>query len=755
MKKKRKIKENIENLYYRLKMNFNNGNVMKVLFICSAVIILYNCLDITAHASGILDYGNGKSPFEGVNSGWGQFMSDKFRNNYHLDAGDTSFFDISKILNAIANLVFWIVVTIAWLTLNIFNLCFNNNIPNQFASILDKVGSAFSNGVFNKFFMIMFMISTIMLVINYAKRNYSAIFGQLLATIIIIASVAIISSTGARSFVVDTTKFSKDIGASLITSINGVGNNKNGFSEDGNVTSEMLGTMWANLVQKPWVILEFNGTQALEDNNGNDNKDAVKLSSDILSRNQDDDEREELAKKHIKDVSFAARAGTAIVLGFVTIIKCLIIMVLGVLQVFFQILAIGIVLIAPLMFLLAVVPFFGGINLIKWLGQKYLGVQFGIVLLSFAIAMLVLVDNILLTFFMSVGASFVVAMLIQCLCWVLVIVFRRSIMDSLRTLQDKVSQGSGSHLRLGDKLLDKGAYAGRGAVEPIKRKAVDFKDLAGANARYAKTYMQGKAKVYKAKKMANIIDKVNDKFSKGTTEGAGEDLNKKTKYKGEKLDFDKLKDKKNEIEEKENQPITNIKDKLNGERNKEQDSIKFDNENDRNKVDDSKNNETENKEKLNNEREKEEDKTGVNLSEEGSKKNINKNENSQKVNSKIDKKANEETEKVVSLNDKRVEKGFDPVDDEKIKSDIRDNLNGAKIEDKQETKNNNKKSSKKVKTEAEKMIDKKRNESKQRAEKLKKILGVNKSQIRAKGIEVRKDLGSIKREKINIKNRKK
>lgn len=719
-KGKIRVKEKFKNLYYKSKMNFHNGKVMKVLFICFSVILIYNCLDMVAHASGMLDYGSGTSPFEGVKSGWGKFMSEKYRNNYALDPGDTSFFDISKILNAVANLFFSMVVLISWLTLNIFNLCFSSNIPDQFASILDKVSTAFSSGVFKNFFMLMGMLSVITLVVNYGKRNYSAIFGQLMATVIIIASVIIITSTGARKFVVDTTDLARDIGASMITSINNVdknSENKDGFAEDGSVTSEMLGTLWANLVHKPWVILEFNGTKSI-----GDKSDAIELSEKILELSPDDSVREELAKKNIKNVTFAARAGTTLVLGLITIVKCFVIMVLGVLQVFLQILAIGIVLIAPLIFLLALVPFFGGTNLIRWLGDKYLGVQFGIVLLSFGIAMLILVDNILLEFFMSVGASFVVAMLIQCLCWVLVIVFRKNIMDGLKSLQEKVSAGSGSNLKLGDKLFDKGAKVGRDAVEPIKETAIDFKDLAAANAKYATSYVKGKAKIYKDKKIADIIDKINSKINKSSTENTGEDINKK-KHKGAKIDFDELKKKR---EEANRNPNSDIKDKMDSERNKDQDGIKFEEEN---KASDDKNKVSEhNKEKLKAEREKETVKDGEDLSAENLK---------------------NEKENVVSLNDKRVEKGFDPVDDEKLKEDIRENLNSQKIKEKKEEIKADGKS------EAEKLVNKKRKESKKRAEKLKKSLGVNKSQIRSKEIKLRKELGAIRREKINIKNRKK
>lgn len=734
IKEKSRVKEKFKNLYYRLKMNFHNISVMKVLFICFVVILTYNCLDMVAHASGMLDYGSGTSPFEGVKTGLGQFMSEQYRNNYFLDPGDTSFFDISKILNAVANLFFSMVVLISWLTLNIFNLCFSSNIPDQFAGILDKVSTAFSKGVFTKFFIIMFMISTIMFVINYAKRNFAAIFGQLMATVIIITSVAIITSTGARSFVIETTDLARSIGASMITSINNVDkNDKNdGFAEDGSVTSEMLGTMWANLVHKPWIILEFNGAKSI------DSEEAVTLSQEILSKNQDDNEREDIAKDHIKDVSFAARAGTTIVLGVITIIKCFVIMVLGVIQVFFQILAIGIVLIAPLMFLLAVVPFFGGLNLIRWLGEKYLGVQFSIVLLSFGIAMLILVDNILLTFFIGVGASFVVAMLIQCLCWVLAIVFRKNIMEALKSIQEKVSTGSGSNLKLGDKLFDKGAKAGRDAVEPIRRKAVDFKDLAGANARYAKAYLKGKAKLYKAKKLADIIDKANNKFSKSSN-NKSENSKKENKYKkGANINFDELKKKREEAEANSKSVNFDAKDRMDAERNKEQDAVKFEEENKRaddknnidkkNEMDDKNRVNDHNEEKMKNERENETVKDGEDLSAENLK---------------------NEKEKVVSLNDKRVEKGFAPVDDEKIKDDIRENLNKEKIKDKKD------KIKADGKSEAEKLVKKKRKQSKARAEKLKKALGVNKSQIRSKEIKLKKELRSIKREKINIKNREK
>lgn len=730
-----KLNEKLKNIYYKFKINFHHGNVMKVLFICFTVILILHCLDTTAHAEGFLSYSGKDSPFDKVTKGWGQFMNEKYRNNYSLDSGDIGTLDlIGKGMNAIANLFFNIALFASWIGLNIFNLCFSNNITGEFAKVLDNISRAFTNGVFNKFFLIMFMLSMISVVIMFAKRNYAAVFSQFLAVFIILASVLIISSTGARNFVVDTTKFSKDIGSTLVSSINSEANGENNSNDS---TSQMLGTMWGNLVHIPWLTLEFNGTKPVNfDDTSKKDKD---LYEKILSKDSGDDTRENDTKDAIGKVDMASRLGASLILFLITTVKVFVIIVLGVLQIFLQIVAIAIILISPLFFLLAIVPQFGGTDLLKWVFDKFLGVQLGIILLSFVISLMLLVDTITLKFFMGLGASFTVAMVIQCVCWVLVIVFRKQIMNSIMELQNKIGKGTAKYLNPGHKMLDKGSELGKKAsdkvTEPVKEKAVNVKDNLAYAGKYAKTYGKNKAKLYTAQKMANVIDKVDSKFKRKdetSKENFDKDRTKENQnlkndnknLKGEPIDFEKLKAKKREEKEAE---------KLNNKN-------KFDNLSEKN---DDKNNKKIDSELLKNEKDE-----GVNIKDEELKNENNKAEN---LNDFDKNKIENEDNNVVDLNEERAKKGKDPVDSDSIKEDIRKNLNNE-IENKNENinKENNKDDIKN--NQGTKVKNSKNNDKKvkvERAEKLKTMIGVNDKQLKSKEIKYNRQLKRLKIEKRN------
>ncbi|WWU66719.1 hypothetical protein QJR26_17955 (plasmid) [Clostridium baratii] len=736
-----KVKDKFKNLYYRLKMSFHNGNVMKVLFTLFAVIVIYNCLDTAANASGILDYNGKNSPFDGINDGWGVFMDKKYRMNYYLDAGDISSIDlIGKAINGIANVFFNMAVFIAWIGINVFNLCFNNNITDSFASVLDSISNAFTSGVFGKFYIVMFMFSLASIVIMFAKRNYSALFGQCMAMLIIMVSVIVLGSTGARSFVVESTKFSKDIGATLVSSINDNGNGKNNTK---NSTSEMLGTMWGNLVHIPWMTLEFNGDKSVKFEKGSDD---VTLYEDILSKHQSDSEREKITKDAIGEVSYASRLGTTMVLVIITGIKVFVIIVLGVLQIFLQIVAIGIILVSPLFFLLAIVPQFGGTDLLKWIFKKFIGVELGIILLSFVIALLLLVDTVTLDFFMNLGASFAVAMVIQCVCWVLVIIFRKQIMSSLMELQNKVGSGTGKYFKPGDKLMEKGEDALKGAAEPVKRGAINVKDSLVYGTKYAATYGKNKAKMYAAQKMADIIDKANERYKKkhepsseefennknGTNTSAGENTKN---YKGEPIDFEELKAKKKAEREAENIK-ENMQDKPSGTTSNKENESNTKKEND---IEDSKNT---NNEKIQEEKEKQNSDEGTNIKaeeikNENLKNNVKNAENTNK--DKEDTIKNDAENNVVDLNEERAKKGKEPVNSEAIKEDIRKNLND-------EIK------SKDIKQDPGTVVNKPKNNGKKkvqkdRADKLKEMLGVDKKQLKKKEKTYNKELNNLKKDR--------
>lgn len=743
----------LKDIFYKLRMNFHYRNVMKVLFIFFTVMLIINCLDSTAHASGILDYGGKDSPFDKVKNGWGQFMNEKYRNNYYLDPGDIGGLDIlGKTLNGLANMLFSVSTMISWVGLNVFNLCFNNNITGEFAKVLDSLSRAFTDGVFNKFFLIMFMISMISVVIMFAKRNYAAVVSQFLAVFIILTSVFIISNTGARNFVVSTTKFSKDIGSTLVSSMNeGIG----GKNSSNDSSSEMLGTMWGNLVHIPWITLEFNGNKTTKFSETS--KEDLDLYRKVLSKDSNDDSREKDTKDAIGKVDMTSRVGATLILALITIIKVFVIIVIGVLQIFLQIVAIAIILISPLFFLLAIVPQFGGTELLKWVFDKFLGVQLGIILLSFVIALLLLVDSVTLNFFTGLGASFTVATVIQCVCWVLVVVFRKQIMNSIMELQNKIGKGTAKYLHPGHKMLDKGAEVGEKAsklvTEPVKKGAINIKDNFAYAGKYAKTYGKNKAKLYTAKKMSDIIDKVNSKFnpkdetSKEDFENnnkSNQNENKNSKYKGETIDFENLKARKkaekatqnNKTKSNENSKdkgknkentCTNIKDEVNKNRNLDKER----NEKNNNKfVQYSKDSKEKNNKKINDERKRKDE--GVNVKDDVRRKETTDN----KENNNEAKSA-----KTSISNEKGTNNG---------KENTKKNLNN---ENKKEKNNeNNFKDISRTKINNSKNKEKK--SKVERAEKLKTLLGVNKSQIRAKERKYDRELKKLKIEKRNKKIKK-
>ena len=560
-----KVKEKILNNLIKIKENINYKKLFKIMFLLICIFIVFNSLEHMAHAAGILDSG-GDNTFNEIKNGWGQFIQDKYRVNYDLDTEDLGLLDIiSKGINALASMIFYLQVLISWLGVSIFNLCFEANITNAFSDILTSVSTALHNGVFNKFYMIMFMVSLISILIYFAKRNFSAVFSHILVVALIVSLSVIIKSDNARNFIVETTSFSREIGESLVNSLVGSQSSEN---EDVN-TNDIVGSLWSNLVHKPWMILEFDGKYDV--NNESSDSDGMTVSKKILSESKNSDEREKAFEElGIKNISYSGRLASSVILFIITLIKLMILIAISVVQVFMQIMGISIILIAPFMLLMAIVPFFGGLNLIKWLGEKYLGVQVTIVLLSFVIGVLLLIDQVTLTFFMNLGASFPIALMIQSVCWIMVIVFRKQLIFSFAKLQRRINGNIGAarvlsktldaETKLANKAKDKVVNAADKVTSPardyIKDTTVNMKEAAESKIKYAGKYATGNAGIKAAKFTSSTIDKVASKFSKKYTDvnlgenSRVEDQAENTQeYKAKVIDLDTIRDARTKSEE--------------------------------------------------------------------------------------------------------------------------------------------------------------------------------------------------------------
>ena len=548
------------------KENINYKKVFKIMFLLTCIFIVFNSLEHMAYADGMLDSG-GNNSLNQINSGWGQFIQDKYRVNYDLDSEKLSGMSdwINMGMNGLANLAFYIQILLSWLGISIFNLCFEANITNAFSDILTSVSTSLHNGVFDKFYMIMFMVSLISILIYFAKRNFSAVFSHILVVALIVSLSVIIKSDNARNFIVETTSFSREIGESLVNSLVGSQSSEN---EDVN-TNDIVGSLWSNLVHKPWMILEFDGKYDV--NNESSDSDGMTVSKKILSESKNSDEREKAFEElGIKNISYSGRLASSVILFIITLIKLMILIAISVVQVFMQIMGISIILIAPFMLLMAIVPFFGGLNLIKWLGEKYLGVQVTIVLLSFVIGVLLLIDQVTLTFFMNLGASFPIALMIQSVCWIMVIVFRKQLIFSFAKLQRRINGNIGAarvlsktldaETKLANKAKDKVVNAADKVTSPardyIKDTTVNMKEAAESKIKYAGKYATGNAGIKAAKFTSSTIDKVASKFSKKDTDvnlgenSRVEDQAENTQeYKAKVIDLDTIRDARTKSEE--------------------------------------------------------------------------------------------------------------------------------------------------------------------------------------------------------------
>nr|WP_015060536.1 conjugation pore/forming membrane protein TcpH [Clostridium perfringens]AEP94923.1 conjugation pore/forming membrane protein TcpH [Clostridium perfringens] len=547
------VKINIYSKFLYLKNKLTYKNILKALVIIATIVIAYNCLTKIAYADGFLSYGNSDDPYKNIPEGWGMFISEKYRNNYALDIIDTHGWElIDKAITGLTNIVFSGIVMISWFGVNIFRFCFTNDIAAGFANQLNSVLGSLNNGIFNNFFMIVFMISLFSIVYNLYKKNFSAIGSQILAVAIIYATTAFLSN-GAVGFLSKTTEFSKTIGTSAIVAINGKENNE-GSLEDYSKT--VVGTLWGNFVQQPWVMLEFDGKLQLM-NKDSINKEALDYSKDILSEPYGSDEREKALKsidEKFNNELFSknginTKLVSVCVLFIITLIKMIILIAVGMIQIGFQLMSILLILLLPFIMLIAIVPFFGGTNIIKGIARKYLGTQLGIIVSSFVLALLVLVDTVTLTMFQSWGANLIIALLMQCTCWIMVIAFRKQLMNGLINLQNRIAPGTAGAFKFGSKTLDKSADITKEyAVNPAMDKAYDIGDNLITKAQYVKEYTKGNLSLYKDRKVAQAIDFLGSKYN-NLKNNKTEDIENSN---NPKENIDKVNDTKNKVNSNEN-----------------------------------------------------------------------------------------------------------------------------------------------------------------------------------------------------------
>lgn len=162
--------------------------------------------------------------------------------------------------------------------------------------------------------------------------------------------------------------------------------------------------------------------------------------------------------------------------------------------------------------------------MLSMLGKKFLGAQAGIIISSFVLAFLVLIDTVTLTMFQGWGVNLIMTLLMQCVCWIVLIALRKSLFNGLTNLQNKISPGITKPIRISDKVVDKSVDAGNKYVKEsvmttaadvknsVVTKVYDAKNVLKAQTTYAGALAKGNLGLYKDKKLAQTINFLGGKY---------------------------------------------------------------------------------------------------------------------------------------------------------------------------------------------------------------------------------------------------
>ncbi|WP_101698695.1 CD3337/EF1877 family mobilome membrane protein [Clostridium minihomine] len=323
--------------------------------------------------------------------GEGKYIGKDYRENYYLDIEKTGLLEVGeKTFNQIANVLFSVITTLAYLVTTIFYFSMDLDISSLFAAQIDGIQAALKSSIFDTFFVLAFCGAAWALAKKLAKRDMVGIIidtGKIL-TIILLSALVVTHSSAALS---GATSITKSISISALMDLNMRDSNQNSTSQ---FAAAAGSTIWTSLVHDPWISLEFGSSTPTQSE-----------IDKFLTTTRGTEEREQIVENYRNDHSSnkstmskdlgIQRIGFLLVYLIPFLIKSAVYLFLSVLQLAFQVMAVFYVFLAPIILLLALLPAFGGIEIVSvWL-KKILETQITILMITFLIGILVKLDNVL------------------------------------------------------------------------------------------------------------------------------------------------------------------------------------------------------------------------------------------------------------------------------------------------------------------------------------------------------------------------
>lgn len=393
--------------------------------------------------------------------GDGKYLGNTYRDNYYLDIEKTDIFEAGDyMLNQIANALFSIIRILGFTVSVFFYRVMIFDVSDVFSTEINSIQSALKSSIFDAFFILAFAASAWTLMKKVTRRDLAGLVAEIgkILCIFLLASFVVTNSATALS---STTSMTKDISVSALMNINQQGN-----VEVRNYAANAAGMIWKSLVHAPWKSLEFEG--------GSDDESNIE---EFLTTKPGTDERATLVETYKTSYPTAmlktmgvGRIGFLIVYLIPFLVKSCIYMFMAILQLAFQVMAVFYILLAPVILLLALVPAFGGIELVSsWL-KKILETQIMMLIITFILGIIISLDNFLYAKSGEYGWFIVIFM--ETLVALVIVVNHKSILSGLSKMTAGVRQPATVKTQLqqsGDVFGALGSGNGIRNLSPTKR----------------------------------------------------------------------------------------------------------------------------------------------------------------------------------------------------------------------------------------------------------------------------------------------
>jgi hypothetical protein len=374
-------------------------NCLKKILIYAIIIFLSSSLNsFPAYASSLMGI---EDQFDGL-SGNAKYAGKEYRDNYRLDIEPLGLTEAgAQIMADFGNGIWMAIYNFAFLAIAVFYHAMSLDFAKLLADQIQTIQAALHDSVFQPLLMIAIIGTFSIIVLKYARRDFSGLIGEF-GKILFIMILSVWLVKDSASLLSGATNITKGLSTSVLSELANVdvGGDVGGIKlGDGTelYAQQASGVLWISLIHQSWLSLEFGNYKPSEEE-----------VEQFLTANTTD-KREEFVRKVMEDNPevfskdrTAGRIAQASIMLILIVVKSCIYAALAVLQIFLQVIAIACVLLAAFILFLALIPSYGFDILGIWV-KKIFETQLAMLLLTFLMGFMILISNIISSISGSLG----------------------------------------------------------------------------------------------------------------------------------------------------------------------------------------------------------------------------------------------------------------------------------------------------------------------------------------------------------------